>query len=144
MLPIRHSIRLRADQVVMLLRSQRIPLPSTFVPKRRISDMSTKRGERPRRHVTALRLPVPRLRDTLDRYLQSLEPFLLEEEARGGCSFNDGIRARMKAADVFERGLGRTLQQRLVGRSVESSSFLLHLVRYSDILTGRTGQEVSI
>ncbi|KAL5526743.1 hypothetical protein ACEPAF_8468 [Sanghuangporus sanghuang] len=64
--------------------------------------------------LTLLRLPVPRLRDTLDRYLRSLEPFLFEEEASGGRSFNDSMRLRARMADEFEHGLGRTLQDRLV------------------------------
>ncbi|EJD06449.1 carnitine acetyltransferase [Fomitiporia mediterranea MF3/22] len=60
------------------------------------------------------RLPVPRLRSTLDRYLESLEPFLLEDEARGGASFKDAMRARVNMINEFERGLGRTLQERLL------------------------------
>jgi hypothetical protein len=36
-------------------------------------------------------LSAPRdLRKTLNKYLRSLEPFLLEDELRGGMSFNSG------------------------------------------------------
>lgn len=62
------------------------------------------------------RLPVPPLRDTLDRYLKSLEPFLLEDEARGGPSFQESMSRRSAWAKEFELGLGRTLQERLVGK----------------------------
>lgn len=61
------------------------------------------------------RLPVPPLRDTLDRYLKSLEPFLLEDEARGGSSFRESMNSRQAWAKEFELGLGQTLQERLVG-----------------------------
>ena len=63
------------------------------------------------------RLPVPPLRDTLDRYLQSLEPFLLDAERRGGMSFSSAYALRRKWADEFEFGIGRVLQERLVGPS---------------------------
>lgn len=70
------------------------------------------------------RLPVPRLRDTLDRYLKSLEPFLLEVEARGGPSLSETMRARVNMVDEFERGLGSALQERLKGWSVGIHSYL--------------------
>ncbi|PFH52930.1 hypothetical protein AMATHDRAFT_73762 [Amanita thiersii Skay4041] len=59
------------------------------------------------------RLPIPDLRHTLDRYLASLEPFLLEEEAKGGLPFEDAYNLRVKWADEFESGIGRVLQDRL-------------------------------
>lgn len=64
------------------------------------------------------RLPVPALRDTLDRYLRSLEPFLLEGESRGGMSFDSAHALRQKWANEFETGIGKTLQERLIGSSV--------------------------
>lgn len=64
------------------------------------------------------RLPVPELRKTLDKYLESLEPFLLEEEKRGGMSYQSGYTLRKKWADEFERGIGKVLQDRLIGMFV--------------------------
>ena len=63
------------------------------------------------------RLPVPELRKTLNKYLTSLEPFLLEDELRGGMSFNSAYALRKKWADEFELGIGGVLQERLVGSS---------------------------
>ena len=61
------------------------------------------------------RLPVPALRHTLNRYLDSLEPFLHEDEQRGGMSFSSAYALRQKWADEFESGIGGTLQERLLG-----------------------------
>lgn len=61
------------------------------------------------------RLPVPPLRKTLDRYLKSIEPFLLEDEAKGGQPFYDALALRTKWADEFERGIGTVCQERLLG-----------------------------
>ena len=63
------------------------------------------------------RLPVPILRHTLDRYLDSLEPFLREDERRGGMSFSSAYALRQKWANEFESGIGSTLQERLLGLS---------------------------
>ncbi|KAH9481601.1 Peroxisomal carnitine O-octanoyltransferase [Psilocybe cubensis] len=60
------------------------------------------------------RLPVPTLRHTLDRYLDSLEPFLHEDESRGGMSFDAAYSLRQKWANDFETGIGNTLQERLL------------------------------
>ncbi|KAJ2922360.1 hypothetical protein H1R20_g14739, partial [Candolleomyces eurysporus] len=59
------------------------------------------------------RLPVPPLRKTLDKYLASLEPLLLEDEKRGGMSYQSGLSLRKKWADEFEVGIGKVLQDRL-------------------------------
>lgn len=67
--------------------------------------------------VTLPRLPVPDLRKTLDRYLASLEPLLLEDEQRGGLLFEDAYALRCKLTDDFESGIGRVLQERLIGLS---------------------------
>lgn len=61
------------------------------------------------------RLPIPPLKDTLKRYLKSLEPFLLEDAAKGGQSYEDALRERVAWAKEFEDGLGRVCQQRLIG-----------------------------
>lgn len=75
------------------------------------------------RSKTRGRLPIPPLRQTLDRYLKSLEPFLLEDEKRGGMSFTSAYALRRKWADEFEFGIGRVLQERLVGKSKQQQSF---------------------
>lgn len=61
------------------------------------------------------RLPVPALRHTLNRYLDSLEPFIHEDEQRGGMSFSSAYALRQSWADEFEAGIGGTLQERLLG-----------------------------
>ncbi|OJT11461.1 Carnitine O-acetyltransferase [Trametes pubescens] len=50
---------------------------------------------------------------TLQKYLRSLEPILLEDEARGGTDFKTACAARVKLVEDFERGLGPTCQERL-------------------------------
>ncbi|SRR6266550_6822429 len=61
------------------------------------------------------RLPIPQLRHTLDRYLTSLEPFLLQDQADGRAPYNSAYALRAKWADEFENGIGRVLQDRLRG-----------------------------
>ena len=61
------------------------------------------------------RLPIPPLRKTLDRYLKSIEPFLLEDEAKGGPSFEESYKLRAGWADEFERGIGAKAQEKLIG-----------------------------
>ncbi|KAH9850370.1 acyltransferase ChoActase/COT/CPT [Lenzites betulinus] len=60
------------------------------------------------------RLPMPDLHNTLQKYLKSLEPFLLEDEARGGPNFNAAHAARLKLVEDFERGIGQVCQARLI------------------------------
>ncbi|OCH94373.1 acyltransferase ChoActase/COT/CPT [Obba rivulosa] len=60
------------------------------------------------------RLPVPDLHKTLQKYLKSLEPFLLEDEARGGPPFKESYALREKWANDFEHGLGKLCQERLL------------------------------
>ncbi|KAI0777148.1 acyltransferase ChoActase/COT/CPT [Irpex lacteus] len=59
------------------------------------------------------RLPVPDLHQTLQRYLKSLEPFLLEDERHGGPTYASALAQRTQSAEDFETGLGRVLQSRL-------------------------------
>ncbi len=61
------------------------------------------------------RLPVPDLHATLKAYLASLEPFLLEDEARGGQDFKTAYNARLKLVEDFQLNVGRICQQRLLG-----------------------------
>ena len=66
------------------------------------------------------RLPVPDLHQSLQSYVKSLEPLILEHEARGGPTFQDAYNARLKLAEDFESGIGRTCQRRLLGMPVGS------------------------
>ncbi|OJA19464.1 hypothetical protein AZE42_10737 [Rhizopogon vesiculosus] len=59
------------------------------------------------------RLPVPDLRKTLHRYLQSIQPFLREDEARGHTLFDVSYAKRVQWADDFEKGVGRLCQRKL-------------------------------
>ncbi|KAF8529840.1 acyltransferase ChoActase/COT/CPT [Gautieria morchelliformis] len=64
--------------------------------------------------ILSRRLPVPPLRQTLDKYVKSLVPFLREDEARGGPSFAAEMDRQVKLATEFEHGIGSTLQERLM------------------------------
>ncbi|TDL25783.1 acyltransferase ChoActase/COT/CPT [Rickenella mellea] len=81
---------------------------------RRQSDAAGTREKNAARTTQLKRLPVPPLRQTLDGYLKSLEPFLLEDAARGGPSFEESMRLRQIWADEFEHGLGKVCQERLL------------------------------
>lgn len=83
------------------------------------------------RPVARGRLPVPPLRQTLDRYLRSIEPFLLEDEKQGGMSFASAYALRRKWANEFESGIGRILQERLVGKPKQQTVILSSLILYS-------------
>lgn len=71
------------------------------------------------------RLPVPPLRKTLDRYLRSIEPFLLEDEANGGPSFEESYKLRAGWADEFERGIGAKAQEKLIGTQSSNWNHLI-------------------
>lgn len=68
------------------------------------------------------RLPVPDLRKTLHRYLQSIQPFLREDEARGHALFDVSYAKRVQWADDFENGIGRLCQRKLHGMSFTLST----------------------
>ncbi|KAK7050876.1 hypothetical protein VNI00_004988 [Paramarasmius palmivorus] len=76
-----------------------------------LAEPDTKR--QPAKPVVLPRLPVPDLRKTLDKYLKSLEPFLLEDAARGEVQYEDAYALRKKWADDFYSGIGKTCQERL-------------------------------
>ncbi|KIL67534.1 hypothetical protein M378DRAFT_122548 [Amanita muscaria Koide BX008] len=63
--------------------------------------------------VSLPRLPIPDLRHTLDRYLASIEPILLQDEAKGGPPYHSAYALRVKWANDFENGIGKVLQDRL-------------------------------
>lgn len=89
-------------------------LPRPFI---RVRLMSTSAPEAKIPRLPRLpRLPVPPLRTTLDKYLKSIQPFLLEDEARGGAPFEESFTLRVKWAKEFEWGVGREAQNGLVGQ----------------------------
>ncbi|KAI1797126.1 acyltransferase ChoActase/COT/CPT [Ganoderma leucocontextum] len=99
-----------------------LPSPYRFFALRRLPMQSHIRSSTRRasstRTTSALpslpRLPVPDLPATLKGYLTSLEPFLLEDEARGGQDFKTAYEARLKLIQDFELNIGRICQQRLL------------------------------
>lgn len=70
------------------------------------------------------RLPIPDLPDTLARYVTSLEPFFLEDEAKGGEPSHQALQKRLQWSTDFQSGLGWTLQKRLYGTLEIYRSFL--------------------
>ncbi|KAF8753527.1 Choline/Carnitine o-acyltransferase [Rhizoctonia solani] len=56
------------------------------------------------------KLPVPRLRPTLDRYLKSLEPLIAES----GHNVELEMQKRARMAEEFEHGIGKLAQARLI------------------------------
>ncbi|TCD69360.1 hypothetical protein EIP91_007916 [Steccherinum ochraceum] len=62
---------------------------------------------------TLPRLPVPDLHQTLQRYLTSIEPLLLEDAERGGQSFEHELQRRKIWVEDFEQGIGKLCQERL-------------------------------
>ncbi|KAI9060650.1 acyltransferase ChoActase/COT/CPT [Trametes sanguinea] len=85
--------------------------PSGFSQARSASRTST---------PTLPRLPVPDLHKTLQKYLASLEPFLLEDESRGGPGYRTAYDARVKLVNDFEQGIGQLCQQRLLALDKQS------------------------
>lgn len=79
---------------------------------RRMSSIAdrTTRTRRPR-------LPVPNLRQTLDKYLLSVTPLLQEDARKGGEPFSEAYSRRKVWADEFEVGIGKEVQERLIGQS---------------------------
>ena len=90
-----------------------------------VSSNSAPSGTRRASTVTRARLPrlpVPDLQKTLQKYVTSLEPFLLEYEAKGLAKHEEARALRAQWAEDFERGIGRVLQERLHGLSLSFSS----------------------
>ncbi|KAJ3977229.1 acyltransferase ChoActase/COT/CPT [Lentinula raphanica] len=59
------------------------------------------------------RLPVPDLRKTITKYLDSLRPFLLEDAKGASSSYEEAFALREKWADEFVSGIGGVCQDRL-------------------------------
>lgn len=66
------------------------------------------------------RLPVPHLKDTLQKYLVSLEPFLLEDDAASISPYDKAREKVQHCLADFESGLGQDLQARLLALEKES------------------------
>ncbi|KAF8653605.1 hypothetical protein AX16_003849 [Volvariella volvacea WC 439] len=86
---------------------------SRILPSKPMRSLSSQPSTR-RAPLARPRLPVPDLTKTLQKYLTSLEPFLLEDEARGGMPYSDAYALRRKWASEFESGIGRVCQERLI------------------------------
>lgn len=65
--------------------------------------------------LSSRRLPVPALRKTLNKYLNSLIPFLREDAEGEGVPWDAEMSKRVQWADDFEKGIGSVLQDRLLG-----------------------------
>ena len=65
--------------------------------------------------LSAPRLPVPPLRQTLDAYLESLEPFLEDLSIQSGRPKKELVAERKTWAADFENGVGKLCQNRLLG-----------------------------
>lgn len=71
------------------------------------------------------RLPVPPLDKSLERYIKSLRPLLLQQALQDGTgeeSVEAGIKQRQEWAEDFETGLGRLLQERLKGELLQEAA----------------------
>jgi len=51
----------------------------------------------------------------MERYLASLEPFLLEDQRLGNASYDASYVRHLKRVKEFESGIGQVLQERLIG-----------------------------
>lgn len=87
----------------------------SMTPLARKLDASTSQSVGVNARTVLPRLPVPPLRSTLDKYLQSLKPFLLQDDLQGVSTFDSAYQRRVRWAEEFETGIGATLQARLTG-----------------------------
>ena len=84
------------------------------VPVRK-RDASTSPGVGAKARTVLSRLPIPPLRSTLDKYLQSIKPLLLQDDLQGISTYDPAYQRRVEWAKEFETGVGTTLQARLIG-----------------------------
>jgi carnitine O-acetyltransferase len=61
------------------------------------------------------RLPIPELQVTCDRYLKSIEPFLLEDAANGGMLYETAHERQVEMLHAFQTRFGRIAQHQLMG-----------------------------
>lgn len=104
-----HSIPLRSRlNLAVRSRNQRPRMLFALLHTRASSELATFHYQQ-----SLPRLPLPPLRNTLDKYLQSLEPYFILNERNGRGRRSEARARRRKLADEFEQGLGVTCQQRL-------------------------------
>ena len=87
----------------------------TFTAPVRKRDVSTSPGLGAKTRTVLSRLPIPPLRSTLDKYLQSIKPLLLQDNLQGASTYEPAYQRRVEWAKEFEAGVGATLQARLIG-----------------------------
>jgi len=85
----------------------------TVPVRKRNASTSPGVGAKPRAVLS--RLPIPPLRSTLDKYLQSIKPLLLQDNLQGVSAYDPAYQRRVEWAKEFETGVGATLQARLIG-----------------------------
>ncbi|ORY88754.1 acyltransferase ChoActase/COT/CPT [Leucosporidium creatinivorum] len=113
-------------QPLLLRPSLASPALASHQQQQRMFALTPHRKDQPKtfsRQKELPRLPVPTLDKSLERYIKSLRPLLLEkarQEGKGEESVEEGIRQREAWAKDFEEGLGRLLQERL--KDVDRSS----------------------
>ena len=133
------------DRNVMISRSLSSTMKKSvsLTPPVRKRDASTGRsvGVRTSARTTLPRLPVPPLRSTLDKYLQSIKPLLLQDDLRGVSAFDSAYQQRVQWAEEFETGIGATLQVRLVGIH-RFLSTTLESITY--VMIRSPGQEIAL
>jgi hypothetical protein len=79
------------------------------------------------------RLPIPPLEKTLERYLRSIEPLLLEDAARGGVPFAVASQQQAERAQAFLVGPGTAAQAELIGASTCMLDLLHSIVRVTHL-----------
>jgi hypothetical protein len=125
-----HPPTLQPDGTTMIPRTlspatKRRVIPAQAVRKR---DVSTSPGVGVQARTVLPRLPVPPLRSTLDKYLQSIKPLLRQDDLQGVSAFNPAYERRVQWAKEFETGIGATLQTRLVGTHLFPSTCCTHCI----------------
>lgn len=110
-LPSPHDGHMMIPRVVSSVTKRRVTLASPTLQR----DASTGPSVDVKSRTALPRLPVPPLRSTLDKYLQSIKPLLLEDDLRGVSAFDLAYQQRVQWAKEFEVGIGATLQARLIG-----------------------------
>ena len=112
----------------------------TLTPPVRKRDASSSPSVGVKARAVLPRLPVPPLRSTLDKYLQSIKPLLLQDDLRGFSAFDSAYQQRVRWAKEFETGVGATLQARLIGTHCFISTLI---VTISCVMICSPGQNIT-